>query len=55
MSLKHGNYSEKMLAKVEPHNYHCIIHDKMDQAKTWLPKIGGNQANVLMNIQCELL
>lgn len=27
------------MARDEPDGYLCIIHDKMDQSKTWLPKL----------------
>lgn len=39
MSRRHVYYSDRVLAKLEPQNYLCIIHDKMDQSKTWLPKL----------------
>lgn len=42
MSRRQCYYGAKILSKVEPETYLCIIHDKMDQAKTWLPKVGYN-------------
>lgn len=47
MSRRHCYYSDRMMAKVDPENYLCIIHNKMDHAKTWLLRIGGNQPKSL--------
>jgi hypothetical protein len=38
MSRRHTYYAARIKAKQEPHNYLCIIHDKMDQDKTDLPR-----------------
>jgi hypothetical protein len=39
MSRRHVYYAHRVLAKKDPENYLCIIHDKMDQAKTWIPRL----------------
>jgi hypothetical protein len=39
MSRRHVYYAHRILAKKDPNNYLCIIHDKMDQAKTWIPRL----------------
>jgi hypothetical protein len=50
-SRKNVYYAARARAKVDPENFLCIIHDKMDQNKTWLPRLfekpkslaGGNR------------
>ena len=39
MSRRHVYYAHRILAKRDPGNYLSIIHDKMDQAKTWIPRL----------------
>jgi hypothetical protein len=39
MSRRQSYYSHRVLAKTNPSEYLCIIHDKMDQAKTWIPRL----------------
>ena len=39
MSRRQQYYSARLMSKKEPETYLCIIHDKMDQSKTWLPKL----------------
>ena len=41
MSRRQIYYSWRIRSKQEPHNYLCIIHDKMDQKKTWLPRVAN--------------
>jgi hypothetical protein len=39
MSRRYVYYAHRVLAKKDPDNYLCIIHDKMDQNKTWIPRL----------------
>jgi hypothetical protein len=39
MSRRYVYYAHRVMAKQHPREYLCIIHDKMDQAKTSIPKM----------------
>ncbi|KAL3698901.1 hypothetical protein R1sor_012977 [Riccia sorocarpa] len=42
MSRRSVYYAKQALAKAQPERYLCIIHDKMDQAKTNIPRLADN-------------
>ncbi|KAL3691440.1 hypothetical protein R1sor_005091 [Riccia sorocarpa] len=42
MSRRSVYYAKRALAKAQPERYLCIIHDKMDQAKTNIPRLADN-------------
>ena len=42
MSRRHVYYGARIRSKRDPDNHLCIIHDKMDQNKTWLPRMANH-------------
>ncbi|KAL3700174.1 hypothetical protein R1sor_018196 [Riccia sorocarpa] len=42
MSRRNVYYSKRTLARAQPDKYLCLIHDKMDQAKTNIPRLAEN-------------
>ena len=41
MSRRNVYYANRILAQERPEEYLCLIHDKMDQAKTYIPKMAN--------------
>jgi hypothetical protein len=39
MSRRHQYYSARIRSQLDPKNHLTIIHDKMDQNKTWIPRM----------------
>ncbi|KAL3695807.1 hypothetical protein R1sor_009883 [Riccia sorocarpa] len=42
MSRRNVYYAKRTLAKTQPERYLCLIHDKMDQNKTNIPRLADN-------------
>ncbi|KAL3697324.1 hypothetical protein R1sor_011400 [Riccia sorocarpa] len=42
MSQRNVYYAKRTLAKTQPERYLCLIHDKMDQNKTNIPRLADN-------------
>ncbi|KAL3692401.1 hypothetical protein R1sor_006052 [Riccia sorocarpa] len=42
MSRRNVYYAKRTIAKAQPDKYLCLIHDKMDQAKTNIPRLADN-------------
>ncbi|CAM6086115.1 unnamed protein product [Calypogeia fissa] len=49
MSRRQAYYPHQVLAKTNPSEYLCIIHDKMDQAKMWIPRLVATPKSLFGN------
>ncbi|KAL3691305.1 hypothetical protein R1sor_004956 [Riccia sorocarpa] len=48
MSRRNVYYAKRTIAKAHPDKYLCLIHDKMDQAKTNIPRLADNMKKLHM-------
>ncbi|KAL3696219.1 hypothetical protein R1sor_010295 [Riccia sorocarpa] len=48
MSRRNVYYAKRTIAKAQPDKYLCLIHDKMDQAKTNIPRLADNMKKLHM-------
>ncbi|KAL3680123.1 hypothetical protein R1sor_023079 [Riccia sorocarpa] len=52
MSRRNVYYAKKALAKAQPEKYLCLIHDKMDQNKTNIPRLANNMKRLHSGGSC---
>ncbi|KAL3691333.1 hypothetical protein R1sor_004984 [Riccia sorocarpa] len=48
ISRKNVYYAKRTIAKAQPDKYLCLIHDKMDQANTNIPRLADNMKKLHM-------
>ncbi|KAL3698009.1 hypothetical protein R1sor_012085 [Riccia sorocarpa] len=52
MSRRNVYYAKRALAKAQPEKYLCLIHDKMDQNKTNIPRLANNMKRLHSRGSC---
>ncbi|KAL3694124.1 hypothetical protein R1sor_007775 [Riccia sorocarpa] len=52
MSRRNVYYAKRALAKAQPEKYLCLIHDKMDQNKTNIPRLANNMKRLHSGGSC---